>query len=143
VDRIYVLELWRPGRYPSTCVSRVGLLTRSGLRALLLLLCGWKPTSYWAFKAWWDRLAAGERTARSAFLHGLQRADAAWGAVYRQQGDALQKSRESLRAADKELGGMRAANERLRRELDQAVDRASEAEERVKRLTTPVTRDYE
>jgi hypothetical protein len=96
-----------------------------------------------AFKAWWDRLAAGERTARSAFLHGLQRADAAWGVVYRQQGDELQKSRESLRAADKELGGMRAANERLRRELDQAVDRASEAEERVKRLTTPVSRDYE
>jgi hypothetical protein len=73
---------------------------------------------------------------RSAFLHGLQRADAAWGVVYGQQADELQKSRESLRAADKDLGGMRAANERLRRELDQAIDRASEAEERVKQLTT-------
>jgi hypothetical protein len=96
-----------------------------------------------AFKAWWDRLAAGERNARSAFVHGLQRADAAWGIVYGQQGDELQKSRESLRAADKELSGMRAANERLRRELDQAIDRASEAEERFKQLTTPVTPDYD
>jgi hypothetical protein len=96
-----------------------------------------------AFKLWWERLADGERTARRAFLHGLQRADAAWGVVYRQQADELQKSRESLRAADKELSGMRAANEKLRRELDQAIDRASEAEERVKQLTTPVTRDYE
>jgi chromosome segregation ATPase len=65
------------------------------------------------------------------------------GHCLRQQGDELQKSRESLRAADKELSGMRAANERLRRELDQAIDRASEAEERVKQLTTPVTRDYD
>src|SRR6185503_3853689 len=30
-----------------------------------------------AFKAWWDRLARGERTARRAFLYGLQRSDAA------------------------------------------------------------------
>jgi hypothetical protein len=58
------------------------------------------------------------------------------GVVYRPQGDELQKTRESLRAAHKELGGMRAANERLRRELDQAIDRASEAGERVKQLTT-------
>jgi hypothetical protein len=96
-----------------------------------------------AFKAWWDRLADGERNARRAFLYGLQRSDAAWGMVYRRLGDELQKARESLRVVDKELSGMRATNERLRRELDQAIDRATEAEERVRHLTTPVTRDYE
>jgi chromosome segregation ATPase len=96
-----------------------------------------------AFKAWWNRLAAGERNARSAFLHGLQRADAAWSVVYRQLGDELQKSRESVRTAEKELAGMRSANERIRNELDQAIDRANEAEERVKNLTTPVPREYE
>ena len=96
-----------------------------------------------AFKLWWERLPDGERTARRAFLHGLQRADAAWGVVYRQLGSELQKSRESLRTADRELAGTRAANERLRRELEQAIDRANEAEERVKQLTTPVSGDYE
>src|SRR5215207_5404490 len=96
-----------------------------------------------AFKTWWDQLPAGERNARRAFLQGLQRADAAWGSVYRQLGDELQRSRESLRTADNELAGNRAANERLRRELDQAIDRANEAEERVKQLTTPVSREYE
>lgn len=96
-----------------------------------------------AFKAWWDRLAAGERTARRAFLHGLQRSDTAWGVVYRQLGDELQKAREAFGVVDKELSGMRGTNDRLRMELDQAIDRAIEAEERVKHLTTPVTRDYE
>jgi hypothetical protein len=96
-----------------------------------------------AFKLWWERLADGERTARRAFLHGLQRADAAWGVVYRQLGSETQKSRESLRTANRELAGTRAANERLRRELEHAIDRANEAEERVKQLTTPVSRDYE
>src|SRR5215207_6830066 len=52
-----------------------------------------------AFKTWWDQLPAGERNARRAFLQGLQRADAAWGSVYRQLGDELQRSRESLRTA--------------------------------------------
>jgi chromosome segregation ATPase len=96
-----------------------------------------------AFKAWWDRLAGGERNARRAFLRALQRADAAWSVVYRRLGDELQKLRESLRMVDKELAGTRAANRRLRRELEQAIDRATEAEERVRQLTTPVARDYE
>jgi chromosome segregation ATPase len=73
----------------------------------------------------------------------LQPADAAWGVVYRQLGSELQKSRESLRTADRELAGARTANERLRRELEQAIDPANEAEERVKQLTTPVSGDYE
>ena len=63
--------------------------------------------------------------------------------VYRQLGNELQKSRESLRTADRELASMRSANESLRRELEQAIDRANEAEERVRQLTTPVQRDYE
>jgi hypothetical protein len=58
-------------------------------------------------------------------------------------GNELHKSRESLRTADTELAGSRAANERLRRELEHAIDRANEAEERVRQLTTPVQRDYE
>jgi phage shock protein A len=79
----------------------------------------------------------------AAFLYGLQRSDAAWGRVYRQLGDELQKARASLRAVDKELAGTRAANDKLRRELDQAIDRAKDAEDRVKQLTTPVPRAYE
>ena len=38
--------------------------------------------------------------------------------VYRQLGTELQKSRESLRTADRELARTRAANDRLRRELE-------------------------
>lgn len=96
-----------------------------------------------AFKSWWDRLAHGERNARRAFLHGLERADAAWGLVYGRLGDALQSSRESLRMVEKELAATRATNERLRRELEQAIDRATEAEERIEQLTTPVPREYD
>src|SRR3954454_3785454 len=68
-----------------------------------------------AFKAWWDRRSDAERNARSAFLHGLQQSDAAWGVVYKTQGDELQRARESLRVVEKELAGMRGANERLER----------------------------
>jgi hypothetical protein len=96
-----------------------------------------------AFKTWWERLADGERTARRAFLHGLQRSDAVWGAVYRQLGDELQKTRDSRRMTDKELVSVSAANEKLRRELEHAIDRATKAEERIKQLTTPISREDE
>ncbi len=96
-----------------------------------------------AFKAWWDRLSDGERTARRAFLHGLQRSDGAWAVVYQREADELRQARESLSVVEKELAGMRAANERLRRELDGAVERANEAEERVRQVTTPIAREYE
>jgi hypothetical protein len=96
-----------------------------------------------AFKAWWDRLADSERTARRAFLHGLQRSDGAWAVVYQREGDELRQARESLRVLEKELTGMRASNERLRRELEGVVERANEAEERVRQLTTPIAREYE
>jgi hypothetical protein len=96
-----------------------------------------------AFKSWWDRLSDGERNARRAFLHGLERADAAWAVIYQRQADELLQARESLRVAHKDLAGTRAANEKLRRELDGAVDRANDAEERVRQLTTPIARDYQ
>jgi hypothetical protein len=96
-----------------------------------------------AFRAAWDRLAEGERTARRAFLQGLERSDAAWGVVYQRQGEELQQARESLRVMVKDLAATRAANERLRRELDQVVDRANDAEERLRQLTTPIAREYE
>src|SRR6185503_17431680 len=70
-----------------------------------------------AFKAWWERLADRERTARRAFLHGLQRCDAAWGVVYGRLRSELKLARESLRVVEKELAGTRAANEKLRREV--------------------------
>jgi hypothetical protein len=38
---------------------------------------------------------------------------------------------------------MRGSNEKLRMELEQAIDRATEAEERIRQLTTRVSRDYE
>jgi hypothetical protein len=44
---------------------------------------------------------------------------------------------------EKELAATRATNERLRRELEQAIDRATEAEERIEQLTTPVPREYD
>ena len=95
------------------------------------------------FKAWWEALAEGDRTARRAFLHGLQRADAAWGPVYRRLADELQSNRESLRSVQKDLAGARAANDELRRHLEQVIERATEAEERVRQLTTPLPREYE
>jgi hypothetical protein len=96
-----------------------------------------------AFRAWWQRLSDDERTARRAFLRGLEQCDAAWGVVYYRQGEELQQARESLRVVEKELAATRAANERLRRELDQVVDRANDAEERLRQLSTPIARDYE
>jgi hypothetical protein len=95
------------------------------------------------FKSWWDRLSDRERNARRAFLHGLERADSAWAVVYERQAAELLQARESLRVAEKDLAGIRTANERLRRELEGAVDRAADAEERVRQLTTPIAREYE
>jgi hypothetical protein len=63
--------------------------------------------------------------------------------VYQRQGDELQRARELLRVVEKELAGIRAASERLRNELDRAVDRANDAEDRVRELTTIIARDYE
>jgi chromosome segregation ATPase len=63
--------------------------------------------------------------------------------VYGRLGSELKLARESLRVVEKELAGTRAANEKLRRELDRAVDRANDAEERIRQLTTPIARDYE
>lgn len=65
---------------------------------------------------------------RGAFPHGLQQSDAAWGVVYQRQGDELQQAHESLLVAEKEFVAMRAANERLRRELDRALHRANDAD---------------
>jgi hypothetical protein len=134
---------WRLCRFLSTCENPTALLRPCDLKVLLLRPVWVEADELQAFKAWWDRIAPGERTARRAFLHGLQRSDAAWGVVYRRLGDELQQVRESLRVVDKELVGMRGSNEKLRRELEQAIDRATEAEERVRQLTTPVSRDYE
>ena len=96
-----------------------------------------------AFRAWWDRLSGGERSARRAFLHGLERCDAAWGVVYQRLGEDLRQAREAVRLVEKEIVATRAANERLRRELEQVVDRANDAEERLRQLTTPIGREYE
>jgi hypothetical protein len=63
--------------------------------------------------------------------------------VYQRQADEFLQARESLRVAEKDLDGTRAANEKLRRELEGVVDRANDAEERVRQLTTPIARDYE
>jgi hypothetical protein len=96
-----------------------------------------------AFRSWWDALPASQRTARKAFLHGLRRADAAWGVIYQRLRDELQAARESLRVVHKEVSGVRTANEDLRVQLDHAIDRATDAEERVVRLTTPPPREYD
>jgi hypothetical protein len=95
------------------------------------------------FKLWWDTLAEPDRTARRAFLHGLERADAAWAPVYRRLVDGLKAARALLRDRQKEAERSRAENEELRRHLEQAIDRATEAEERVRHLTTPVRREYD
>src|SRR5262245_29292824 len=58
-----------------------------------------------AFKAWWDRLADGERTARRAFLHGFQRSDGAWAVVYQRECDELREARESLRVGRRSSPG--------------------------------------
>ena len=58
-----------------------------------------------AFKSWWDRLSDGERNARRAFPHGLERADAAWAVIYERQADELLQARESHRVAPQDLAG--------------------------------------
>src|SRR5262249_21656581 len=47
----------------------------------------------------------------------------------------------SLRVSDQEPTRLRTANEELRAQLDQATDRACEAEERVSLLRTPLARE--
>ena len=96
-----------------------------------------------AFRAWWKTLPEAQRNARRAFLRGLERADAAWSAVYKSQRTVLDETQRSLRLCDQELAALRTANRELRTQLDQAIDRACEAEERVSLLTTPLPREYD
>jgi hypothetical protein len=95
------------------------------------------------FRAWWETLPETQRNARRAFLRGLERADAAWSAVYRSQGTVLQEAQTSVRTTNQELARLRTANQDLRQQLELTIDRASEAEERVRLLTTPLSREYE
>src|SRR4051794_21567309 len=96
-----------------------------------------------AFRSWWEALPERQRNARRAFLRGLERADGAWSAVYKSQRTVLDEAQRSLRVCDQELAGLRTANRELRTQLEQAIDRACEAEERVSVLTKPVAREYD
>jgi len=95
------------------------------------------------FRGWWETLPAADRNARRAFLRGLERADAAWSAMYTSQRTVLQDAQTSGRATNQELARLRAANKEVREQLERAIDRACEAEERVRLLTTPVSREYD
>jgi hypothetical protein len=96
-----------------------------------------------AFRAWWETLPEAQRNARRAFSRGLERADAAWSDVYKSQRTLLEDAQRSLRASDQDLTRLRTENKELRAQLDQAIDRACEAEERVSLLTTPLAREYD
>jgi hypothetical protein len=95
------------------------------------------------FRAWWETLPETQRNARRAFLRGLERADAAWSAVYTSQRTVLQEAQTSVRTTNQELARLRTANQELRQQLELTIDRASEAEERVRLLTTPLSREYD
>ena len=96
-----------------------------------------------AFRAWWETLPETQRNARHAFLRGLERADTAWSAVHKSQRTVLDETHRSLRVCEQELAGLRTANRELRTQLEQAIDRACEAEERVSVLTKPLPREYD
>jgi len=61
----------------------------------------------------------------------------------RSQLTVFQVAQTSGRATNQELAQVRAANKELRKQLERAIDRACEAEERARLLTTPVSREYD
>jgi hypothetical protein len=63
--------------------------------------------------------------------------------VFKSQRTILDETQRSLRVREQELAGLRTANEELRTQLEQAIERACEAEERVSVLTRPLPREYD